>query len=393
MFDWKPARRMANLSSAMFSRMDALRQEVEGGGVDVINLGIGSPDRPPAPHVRQALMDGLARDDAFGYALTDGLMEFKSAVADWYQQRFGVTLDPKTEVLSLMGSQDGLGHLGLALLDPGDITLVPDPGYPIYSAGVLLAEGVPYPLPLEREKNYLPDFDAIPEEVLQRAKLMILNYPSNPMAATAELEFFARVVDFARRNSIIVLHDVAYSELAYDGYRPVSFLQAPGAKEVGIEFHSVSKSYNLAGCRLGMAVGNREVLAVLANLKSNIDYGVFKAVQWAAVAALRGPQAMVEENAKAYQRRRDVLVDGLARIGWQMDKPKASMFVWAPVPEGFASSFAFAEELLRETGVLVVPGNAFGERGEGYVRIALVVSEERLAEAVDRIAKRYRFAG
>ncbi|ABZ84934.1 aspartate aminotransferase [Heliomicrobium modesticaldum Ice1] len=391
MFGWKPARRMASLSSAMFSRMDALRQEVEASGVDVINLGIGSPDRPPAPHVRQTLMDALVRDDAYGYALTDGLIEFKSAVADWYQERFGVALDPKTEVLSLMGSQDGLGHLGLALLDPGDVALIPDPGYPIYRAGVLLAEGFPYPLPLERERDYLPDLDAVPEDILRRAKLMILNYPSNPVAATAELNFFTGVVDFARRNNIIVLHDIAYSELAYDGYRPVSFLQAPGAKEVGIEFHSLSKSYNLAGCRLGMAVGNREVLALLANLKSNIDYGVFKAVQWAAVAALRGPQAIVEENARAYQRRRDVLVDGLNRIGWQMDKPKASMFVWAPVPKGFTSSFAFAEELLRETGVLVVPGNAFGERGEGYVRIALVVPEGRLEEAVERIARWYRF--
>nr|WP_207732358.1 LL-diaminopimelate aminotransferase [Heliobacterium chlorum] len=382
----KTARRMAGLTSAMFSQMDALRREVEENGTDVINLGIGSPDQPPAPHVRQALLDALQRDDAFGYALTEGLPEFKEAVAEWYLQRFNVELNPQEEVLSLMGSQDGLGHIFLSLIDPGETALIPDPGYPIYTAGLLLAEGVPHYVSLKKENHYLPDLEAIPEEVARKARMMVLNYPSNPVAATAELDFFEKVVDFARRYDIIVLHDVAYSELAYDGYKPVSFLQAPGAKEVGIELHSVSKSYNLAGCRLGMAVGNKAVIDALAKLKSNIDYGVFKAVQWAAVAALRGPQDIVRQNAMNYQKRRDVLVDGLERIGWKMDKPKASMFVWAPIPEGFASSFEFAEKLLRETGVLVVPGNAFGDSGEGFVRIALVVPEKRIEEAVDRIA-------
>ncbi|MTV50247.1 aminotransferase class I/II-fold pyridoxal phosphate-dependent enzyme [Heliobacillus mobilis] len=382
----KTARRMAGLTSAMFSQMDALRREVEENGTDVINLGIGSPDQPPAPHVRQALLDALQRDDAFGYALTEGLPEFKEAVAEWYLQRFNVELNPKEEVLSLMGSQDGLGHIFLSLIDPGETALIPDPGYPIYTAGLLLAEGVPHYVPLKKENHYLPDLEAIPEEVARKARMMVLNYPSNPVAATAELDFFEKVVDFARRYDIIVLHDVAYSELAYDGYKPVSFLQAPGAKEVGIELHSVSKSYNLAGCRLGMAVGNKAVIDALAKLKSNIDYGVFKAVQWAAVAALRGPQDIVRQNAMNYQKRRDVLVDGLGRIGWKMDKPKASMFVWAPIPAGFASSFEFAEKFLRETGVLVVPGNAFGDSGEGFVRIALVVPEKRIEEAIDRIA-------
>ncbi|MDD2422066.1 MAG: aminotransferase class I/II-fold pyridoxal phosphate-dependent enzyme [Heliobacteriaceae bacterium] len=382
----KAARRISGLGSAVFSEMDVLRKAVAAKGLDVINLGIGSPDRPPAPHVREALQAALQRDDVYGYALSDGLPEFKRAVAGWYRRRFGVELDPANEVLSLMGSQDGLSHLHLALLNPGDLALVPDPGYPIYSAGVLIAEGEPYALPLRPENNYLPDFTAVPEAVARRAKTLVLNYPSNPLAATVEVDFFRELVDFARYYDIVVVHDVAYSELAYDGYRPPSFLQAPGAKEVGIELHSVSKSYNLAGCRLGMAVGNREILAALGKLKSNIDYGVFKAVQWAAIAALEGPQDIVRENALAYQRRRDVLVDGLARTGWVMAKPKASMFVWAPLPPGFTDSRQFAEELLHRTGVLVIPGNAFGELGHGYVRIALVVSEERLQEAVDRIA-------
>lgn len=387
----KAARRIAGLSSAVFSQMDTLRQEVAASGIDVINLGIGSPDRPPAPHVRRALIEALGRNDSFGYALSEGLPEFKRAVAEWYKQRFGVELNPVDEVLSLMGSQDGLGHIYLALINPGDIALIPDPGYPIYTAGLLLAEGVKYPMALRRETGYLPNLEQIPGDVARKAKMMVLNYPSNPLAATAEIDFFEKVVAFARKYDILVLHDVAYSELAYDGYKPVSFLQVPGAKNVGVELHSVSKSYNLAGCRLGMAVGNAEVIAALAKIKSNIDYGVFKAVQWAAVAALQGPQDIVGENALAYQKRRDVLVDGLARLGWNMDKPKASMFVWAPVPPGFSSSHQFAEELLRKTGVLVIPGNAFGDLGEGYVRIALVVPEDRLQEAVNRIATHYDF--
>ncbi|KAB2954176.1 aminotransferase class I/II-fold pyridoxal phosphate-dependent enzyme [Heliorestis acidaminivorans] len=388
----KTASRIAALSSAVFSQMDSLRQEVSAQGVDVINLGIGSPDRPPAPHVRQALMEALARDDAYGYALSDGLPEFKKAVAQWYQKRFQVQLNPAEEVLSLMGSQDGLGHIYLAIINPGDVALIPDPGYPIYTAGLMLAEGKKYAMPLLRENQYLPDLEAIPVDIAHKAKMMVLNYPSNPLAATADLDFFEKAVFFARKYDLVILHDVAYSELAYDGYRPVSFLQVKGAKDVGIELHSVSKSYNLAGCRLGMAVGNADLLKALNRIKSNIDYGVFKAVQWAAIAALQGPQDMVQENAMVYQRRRDLLVNGLANLGWKMDKPKASMFVWAPIPSGFDSSFDFAEQMIRQAGVLVIPGNAFGERGEGYVRIALVVPDERIQEAVQRIGKVFSFS-
>ncbi|NPV26015.1 MAG: LL-diaminopimelate aminotransferase [Firmicutes bacterium] len=381
----KIAKRVAQLTSAIFNEMDRLRLEVIAQGVEVINLGIGSPDLPPAPHIKEALIRALDEPNSFGYPLSDGLPEFRQAVATWYKRRFGVELDPATEVLSLMGSQDGLAHIFLGLVDPGEVALIPDPGYPVYTAGLLLAEGVKYPLPLVKEKRFLPDLKQVPPEVARQARLMFLNYPNNPVAATADREFFSQVVEFAREYEVIVCHDLAYSELAFDGFKPMSFLEVPGAKEVGIEFHSVSKTYNMAGCRLGFAVGNPEVLSVLSRIKSNIDYGVFKAVQIAGVAALLGPQDVVRQTAATYQRRRDILLDGLTEVGWMIDKPKASMFVWAQLPDGFKSSYAFAVDLLRRVGVLVIPGIAFGEQGEGYVRMALVGSETQLQEAVRRI--------
>lgn len=381
----KIAKRVAQLTSAIFNEMDRLRLEVIAQGVEVINLGIGSPDLPPAPHIKEALIRALDEPNSFGYPLSDGLPEFRQAVATWYKRRFGVELDPATEVLSLMGSQDGLAHIFLGLVDPGEVALIPDPGYPVYTAGLLLAEGVKYPLPLVKEKRFLPDLKQVPPEVARQARLMFLNYPNNPVAATADREFFSQVVEFAREYEVIVCHDLAYSELAFDGFKPMSFLEVPGAKEVGIEFHSVSKTYNMAGCRLGFAVGNPEVLSVLSRIKSNIDYGVFKAVQIAGVAALLGPQDVVRQTAATYQRRRDILLDGLTEVGWMIDKPKASMFVWAQLPDGFKSSYAFAVDLLRRAGVLVIPGIAFGEQGEGYVRMALVGSETQLQEAVRRI--------
>ena len=283
-----------------------------------------------------------------------------------------------------MGSQDGLAHIFLALCDPGDVALIPDPGYPIYTAGLILAGGVKVPLPLREENGFLPNLSAIPAVVANQAKIMFLNYPNNPTAAVAPLSFFEEVVSFANRNNIIVCHDAAYSELAFDGYRPVSFLQVPGAKEVGIEFHSVSKTYNLAGARLGFVVGNAEVIGALAELKSNIDYGVFEPVLQAGAYALSASQENVEKNRQAYQERRDVWVKGCAQAGWSMPSPQGSMFIWAPVPtEQDSRSFAFA--LAREAGVIVVPGVAFGDYGEGYVRIGLVQEKEVLEEAVRRV--------
>ncbi|MBO8137462.1 MAG: LL-diaminopimelate aminotransferase [Desulfotomaculum sp.] len=382
------AKRMEQLGSAIFSEMNIRKQHLEAKNIEVINLGIGSPDRSPAQHIIDAMHSALDNPNNYSYPIT-GKPELHQALADWYLRRFGVSLNPENEVLVLMGSQDGLGHISLAFIDPGDIALVPDPGYPIYSASILLAQGEIYPMPLLAENNFLPNLEDIPVEVANKAKLMWLNYPNNPVAAVADDKFFKKVVDFAKNYNILVCHDAAYSELAYDGYKPISFLEIPGAKDVGIEFHSVSKTYNMAGCRCGFAVGNADVIKELAKIKSNIDYGVFTVVQEGAVAALSGPQDCVLENTRIYQRRRDVLVDGLRELGWSMPKPQASMFVWAPLPSNYKSSREFAIELLEKTGVLVIPGVAFGQQGEGYVRIALVQPEEKLKEAVIRIKNNF----
>lgn len=387
----KLSTRVNKLASGIFSEMDQLKNEYAAKGYDIINLSVGSPDLPPAPHIVDTLVEAVGNPKQYGYALTEGMKGFKAAVATWYQTRFGVSLDPEKEVLSLMGSQDGLAHIFWAVMDPGDIALIPDPGYPIYSAGVLIADADIHTLPLTKENNFLPDLDAIPEEIAKRAKIMILNYPSNPVAAVANQEFFQRVVDFARKYDIIVCHDVAYSELAFDGFRPISFLETKGAKEVGVEFHSLSKTYNMAGCRLAFVVGNMDVIDALRKIKSNIDYGVFLPVQLAGIAALTGPQDYVRETARVYQRRRDILVEGLNEAGWQVEKPKASMFVWAPLPTGYQDSRAFAIEMLDRTGIVVTPGVAFGQLGEGYVRIALVADETRMQEAVNRIKKGFNF--
>ena len=328
----------------------------------------------------------LDKDSSYGYTLSKGTPEFIQAVTDWYKRKFAVTLDPETEVHSLMGSQDGLAHIGLCLVNPGDVVLVPDPGYPIFFAGPLVAGAEIVTMPLKPENNYLPDLDAIDPAVLNRTKIMILNYPNNPLAATAPREFFIKVVALAKKYNFLVIHDFAYSELVFDGYRPDSFLSIPGAKDVAIEFHSLSKTYSMAGCRVAFVVGNAEVISLLGRLKSNFDYGIFQAVQQGAIAALNGPDDCIRETAMRYQRRRDVLVDGFARFGWNVARPKASMYIWAPVPTG-QKSFDFFVDLLKNTGVAVVPGIAFGECGERFVRIALVQSEERLVDVVSRAEK------
>lgn len=383
--------RIAGLYSAVFAEIDVLKEKVAGRGVEIINLGIGSPDLPPAHHIREALMRSMERLENYGYPTSRGTLALRAAIADWYGNRFGIGLDPEREVLVLMGSQDGLGHLPLAYLDPGDVALVPDPGYPIYHAAITLADGQPYYMPLLAKNNFLPDLDSIPAETARKAKIMILNYPNNPVAAVANRDFYEKVTAFAHRHRILVIHDVAYSELAFDGFNPTSLLEIPGAKEVSVEFHSVSKTYNMAGCRLGFMVGNEEAVEALTRIKSNIDYGVFLPVQEAGIAALTGPQDIIRVNVDTYQRRRDLLVDGLAKIGWPVDKPRATMFVWAKLPEGYTSSVAFARELLEKTGVVVVPGVAFGKMGEGYVRIALVQKDDKIQEALRRIQSQFNF--
>lgn len=383
----KPSRRLDQLTSAIFTEMAQRKREVARTR-EVIDLGIGSPDKPPAPHLIEALAQAVQRPDVYGYPSTEGSSSFREEVAAWYQYRFGVKLDPEREVHALMGSQDGLAHFALAWVDPGDIVLVPDPGYPIYAGSVHLAGAELYPMPLRAENNFLPDLASIPEEICRRAKFMILNYPGNPVSAVATLSFFAEVVSFAKRHEIIVVHDLAYSEMAFDGYRPPSFLQAEGAKEVGIEFNSFSKSFNMAGCRIAYVVGNEEIIRPLAIVKSNVDYGVFTAVQEMAIAAMRADRSgqYANQTSSLYQERRDRFLHALAQIGWSIEPPKATMFVWAPVPAGWTSrSFAFA--LLEEAGVVVIPGNAFGSEGEGYVRIALVQEPDVLVRAAQRIAE------
>ncbi|WP_139490567.1 aminotransferase class I/II-fold pyridoxal phosphate-dependent enzyme [Brevibacillus dissolubilis] len=382
---WKPSRRLEHMSSAIFTEMAQRKQDV-ARRMQVIDLGIGSPDKPPAPHLIEALTQAIQRPDMYGYPGSEGSLAFRQEVALWYEQRFGVKLDPATEVHSLMGSQDGLAHLALAWTDPGDIVLVPDPGYPIYAGSVHLAGAELYPMPLRAENDFLPDLDAIPAEIRQRAKFMILNYPNNPVSAVAPLSFFEKVVQFAKEHQIAVLHDLAYSEMAFDGYRPPSFLQVEGARDVAIEMNSFSKSFNMAGTRIAYAVGNADLIRPLAVVKSNIDYGVFAPVQEMAVAALRADRLGTVPNrtSEIYQERRDVLLGELTRIGWDIPRPKATMFVWAQVPAGWTSR-TFAFELLERAGVVVIPGDAFGAQGEGYVRIALVQEPAVLKEVAARI--------
>ena len=383
---FQQADRLKGLTSAIFTQVDTMRKQAIAQGQDVITLSLGSPDLAPAPHIVAAMKQALDDDLSYGYTLSKGTPDFLSAVTGWYARKFNVKLDPATEVHSLMGSQDGLAHIGLCLVNPGDVVLVPDPGYPIFFAGPLVAGAEIVTMPLKPENAYLPDLGAISPEVLKRAKIMILNYPNNPLAATAPRDFFVKVVELAKKYSFLVIHDFAYSELVFDGYRPDSFLSIPGAKDVAIEFHSLSKTYSMAGCRVAFVVGNAEVIALLGRLKSNFDYGIFHAIQQGAIAALNGPDDCIAETALRYQRRRDILVDGFARFGWHVERPKASMYLWAPVPTK-QKSFDFVADLLKNTGVAVVPGIGFGECGEGYIRIALVQSEARLAEVAARAEK------
>ncbi|NRS17594.1 aminotransferase class I/II-fold pyridoxal phosphate-dependent enzyme [Brevibacillus sp. HB1.4B] len=381
----QPSNRLNHLSADIFSEMEARKREVAKTRT-VYDLSIGSPDQQPDEKLLQTLIHAIQQPTAFRYPLSDGTAAFREEVARWYQYRFGVELAPDGEVHSLMGSQDGLAHFALAWTDPGDIVLVPDPGYPIYEGSVHLAGAVPYRMPLRAENEFLPKLTDIPEEIAARATFMILNYPNNPVSAVATLAFFEEVVAFAKRFDIIVVHDLAYSEMVFDGDQAPSFLQVPGAKEVGIEFNSFSKSFNMAGCRIAYVVGNADIIKPLAIVKSNIDYGVFLPVQQMAIEALRRDRESGEKNtvAPVYQERRDVLLGALAQAGWSIPSPKATMFVWAAVPNGWTSrEFAFA--LLEKAGVVVVPGSAFGEEGEGYVRIALVQPPEILLEAVAAI--------
>jgi LL-diaminopimelate aminotransferase len=378
------ARRIEKLPPYLFVEISRKIAEKRAQGIDVVSFGIGDPDIPTPPHVIDALVEA-ARDPAnHRYPETEGLPEFRRAVANWYERRFGLSLDPEREVLSLIGSKDGIGHIALCFIDPGDLALVPDPGYPVYSVGTLFAGGEPYYLPLREENGFLPDLDAVLPDVARRAKLLWLNYPNNPTGAVAGLDFFERTVAFARRYGLAVCHDGPYSEVAFDGYRPVSFLQAAGAREVGVEFHSLSKTYNMTGWRIGMAVGNATMIDALMRVKSNLDSGVPQAIQRMAIAALEGRQDCIEEHNAVYQRRRDRLVEALRAMGLVVQPPKASLYVWARVPQGY-TSMGFAARLLDDAGVVVTPGVGYGAAGEGYVRLSLTIPDDRLEEGLRRL--------
>jgi len=363
-----------------------MKAEAIARGVDIINLGVGDPDQPTPPHIIRALIRAAEDPANHQYPSYSGLLEFRKAVADWYGTRFKVSLDPEKEVLSLIGSKEGIGHIPLAFVNPGDTVLVPDPGYPVYQAGTTLAGGEAYIMPLLEKNGFLPDLERIPEEVRQKARLMFINSPNNPTAAVAPVEFFKKVVDFAQRYQIIVCHDAAYSEMYYDNTPPASFLEVPGAKEVGVEFHSLSKTFNMTGWRIGFVVGHRDILAGLGSVKTNLDSGIFQAVQYAGIEALTAPvsQECIAWMRKIYQERRDVLVEGLQRLGIQVNKPKASFYVWASVPNGYTST-GFTAHLLKNAGIVTTPGIGFGQYGEGYIRMTLTVGVDRLKEAVERI--------
>ena len=372
--------RMDSFGEGIFSKLLEIKRQKEERGERVIDLGVGAPNIPPARHITDALCEAAADPANYVYAINDR-KELLHAAAQWYERRYGVTLDAETEICSLLGSQEGLAHIALSIVDEGEVVLVPDPCYPVFADGPLLAGATLFYMPQRKENGYLIDVKEIPEDIANKAKLMVISYPNNPTTVMAPDSFYEEVIAFAKKYDIIVLHDNAYSELVFDGKSCGSFLQYEGAKDVGVEFNSLSKTYGLAGARIGFCFGNREVVSHLKTLKSNMDYGMFLPLQKAAIAAITGDQACVVETRKAYERRRDALCDGMSRIGWEMERPEATMFVWAKIPEGFTDSMEFALELVEKSGLLVTPGSAFGPSGEGFVRLALVQDEDVLKEA------------
>lgn len=379
------AQRMEEFQPGIFNVLDERRQQRLAQGLPVYNLSIGTPDFLPEPHVVQALAQAASQPTNYRYSLTE-LPELVEAVQHWYLRRYGVELETE-ELMSIYGSQEGLTHIGWALCDPGDVVLVPDPGYPIFEMGPALcgAEIVHYPL--KEENGYLPDLDGIEPELADQAKMMVVSYPANPVCVTAPDEFYHKLIAFAKAHNIIILHDNAYSDIIFDGRVGKSFLAYEGAKEVGVEYNSLSKTYNLTGARISFVLGNRQLIQTFRRLRSQIDYGIFLPVQYAAIAALNGPQDSVTRNRAEYQARRDALCGGLRSIGWDVPDSQGSMFVWAPLPKGYHNSVDFCFELLERSGLLCTPGSAFGELGEGHVRFALVQPVPVMQEIVAAVAK------
>jgi LL-diaminopimelate aminotransferase len=379
------ASRIKHLPPYLFASIDKMKQKALEKGADLIDLSIGDPDIPTPSKIVNAMKKAVENPVNYRYPSYEGMLPFREAVAKWYKKRFGAKLNPQTEVLSLIGSKEGIGHIPLAFVNPGDSVLVPSPGYPVYSTGTLFAGGKSYIMPLKEENDFLPDIDGIPQKVFHKTKLIFINYPNNPTSATAPLKFYKEVINIALKYNIIVCHDASYTEIYYDK-KPLSFMQIPGAKDVGIEFHSLSKTYNMTGWRIGFAVGNKEVISGLGKVKTNLDSGVFQAIQEAAIVALDTDNGTLSSIRKTYQERRDILYNGFKKLGMHVMKPKATFYIWVKVPSNF-DSMGFITHILNKAGVLATPGNGFGEAGEGYVRFALTAPVDRIQEAVERIKR------
>jgi LL-diaminopimelate aminotransferase len=381
----KVARRIENLQPYLFVEINKKIAEKRAKGEEIVSFAVGDPDIPTPPHIIEGLCKAAQDPANHRYPESEGLPELRRAMADWYQRRFNVALDPATEVLPLIGSKEGIAHIAFCFIDPGDVALVPDPGYPVYAFGTQMAGGRPYYLSLKAENGFLPDFRGIKDFILEKTRLLWINYPNNPTGAVAGLDFFNRVVEFAKKYNILVCHDGPYTEVSYDGYQPPSLLQAEGAKDTGIEFHSLSKSYNMTGWRIGMVVGNATAVGALKTFKSNLDSGIPQAIQQMAIAALNGPQNSIAEHNAVYQRRRDLICEVLTNIGLQVTVPKASLYIWAKVPEGY-NSVDFTTDLLDQMGVAVTAGLGYGRSGEGYVRLSLTIPDAALVKGLSRLS-------
>lgn len=380
----KTSKRLDKIPPYLFAEIDRKIDEAKAKGYDVISLGIGDPDTPTLPNVVEAMHKAIDDPYTHNYPPYQGTKEFRQASADWMKKRFGVELDADNEVLAVIGSKEAIAHVFFAFVDEGDYTLIPDPAYPVYQNGTMFAGGTPYYMPITPENNYLPELDKIPEEVARKAKLIFLNYPNNPTGATATLDYFKKVIEFAKKYDILVCHDQAYCEMSYDGYVAPSILQIEGAKDIAIEFFSHSKTYNMTGWRAGFACGNKDAIKALGTIKNNIDSGIFKAIQKAAIEAYNTPQEKIDELNKMYQIRRDVAVEGLRELGWNFEPTKATFYLWLPVPKGM-TSVEFASLMLEKAHVVVPPGTGYGKNGEGFFRIALTVPENRIKEAINRM--------
>jgi LL-diaminopimelate aminotransferase len=379
------ANRIKQLKPYLFVGISRTIAAKRAQGIDVISFGIGDPDIPTPAHVVDALKAAADRPANHRYPESEGLPEFRKAVTDWYKRRFGVTLDPATQAINLIGAKEGIGHAALCFIDPGDVALVPDPAYPVYGVGTMFAGGDVYSLPLEEENGFLPDLDSIPAQIARKARVLWINYPNNPTGAAAPLSFFEKVVDFAKANDVLVLHDACYTEVTYDGYRAASFLQVKGAIDVGMEFHSLSKTFNMTGWRMGCAAGNAEMVNALMRVKSNLDSGAPQAIQEMAIEALNTSESWIAQNNAIYRRRRDLVVEALRGLGLSPNEPKAGLYIWVRVPEGYTSA-TFAQLLLDERDIVVTPGSGYGEHGEGYVRLSLTIPDDRLELGLGRLA-------